>query len=217
MNQRPTNNMDDLRQPEGESEADLLISRIIDGEAGGDDRRRFEHLAASEPTLWRQLALRQQDTVLLAEQVERVTAGAVRTELRAPWLFPSRLGWTMALSGWAAVLIVALSWAMITLARQSTGGLEPTIVYQPNGLPQLTSEEHLERYLSAPYVLGPLSPVVTEAEELSDGRVALRFIRRIEEVAFLDPRAELPVDETGELTSDPARLRRSEPQVRPLD
>jgi hypothetical protein len=205
--------MDEPRQPEAESEADLLISRIIDGEVTPADRARFEHLAASEPTFWRQLAQRQQDMVLLAEQVERDTAGAVDIELRNSWLFPRRLGWTMAFSGWAAVIIVGLTWAMITLAQQGVRGPEPTIVNVPGPGMALTSEEHLDRYLRAPYVLGTLTPVVTEVEELSDGRVVVRFIRRIEEVAFLDPNAELPVDETGELTSDPAHLRRSEPRV----
>ena len=52
-----------------------------------------------------------------------------------------------------------------------------------------------------------LQPVVVDTELLSDGRVAVHFIRRIEEVAFLDPSQELPVNEAGELVKDPATLR----------
>ena len=57
-----------------ELEVEILITRLVDGEGTEEDRLRFDHLAASEPTLWRQLALRQQDMTLLAEQVRDATA-----------------------------------------------------------------------------------------------------------------------------------------------
>ena len=66
---------------------------------------------------------------------------------------------------------------------------------------------------SAPYVLGEWQPSVLEVESLSDGRVVVRFLRRIEEVAFLDPSRALPVDANGELTADLGLLRSSEPHV----
>ena len=62
----------------------------------------------------------------------------------------------------------------------------------------VSPEEHYQSYLSAPYVLGDMNPEVLEVQEMSDGRVAVHFVRRIEEVAFLDPQGELPVDDSGE-------------------
>ena len=72
---------------------------------------------------------------------------------------------------------------------------------------------HYARYREAPYVIGEMQPVVMEVEPLSDGRIAVHFVRRIEEVALLDPTAQLPVDENGELTRDLTTLRESEPEV----
>jgi hypothetical protein len=77
----------------------------------------------------------------------------------------------------------------------------------------LSPEEHYARYRSAPYVLGEMPPEVLQVDEMTDGRVAVHFMRRIEEVAFLDPTQPLPVDENGELTRDPIRLRTSEPKL----
>ncbi len=96
-----------------------------------------------------------------------------------------------------------------SLVALSTGDVNPTIIEARD----ISPEEHYRHYMSAPYVLGDMQPQVLEVEELSDGRVAVHFVRRIEEVAFLDPNRELPVDDSGELTSDPTRLRDSEPRV----
>lgn len=212
MNHSPSNSPPGKSRPEEESELDVLINRVIDGEVSKADRRRFDDLAASDPDLWRRLALRQQDMALLADQVGEATVGALHTDLPHRWLLPRRLSWPLALAGWAAVLIIALSWSLSALVDRDLSpmrGAGPIPVQ--NG--HLTAEEHLQRYLDAPYVLGDLQPTVLEVEPLSDGRVAVHFVRRIEEVAFLDPDRQLPVDEDGELTKDPIRLRESEPIV----
>jgi hypothetical protein len=198
---------------EDELEAEVLISRMIDGEAGDTDRARFELLATAEPDLWRQLALRQQDQTLLTEEVATATDAIDQIELRRSWLMPGRLTWVLSLSGWAALIIVALSWGATALMNQQLSAREhgPTL---EEASTLLSPEQHLLHYREAPYVVGDMEPEVLDVEPLSDGRVAVRFVRRFEEVAFLDPSRELPVDENGELTSDPLRLRQSEPQVR---
>ncbi len=192
---------------EEELEIEVLIGCLVDGEATEEDRSRFDLLAASEPSLWRQLALRQREMDLLAEQVMEETSTAVWVDLPRRWLVPSRLSWPMALSGWAALIIVAISWSMMAFGSRGTVTGSETIAEQ------LSPEEHYTRYLNAPYVLGEMEPEVVDVEELSDGRVAVRFIRRSEEVTFLDPEGELPVDEDGGLTKDPGKLRTSEPAV----
>jgi len=211
MNHAPSTPPPDSPQHEGDCELDILIGRMIDGEVSEEDRSRFDFLAASEPDLWRRLALRQQDMRLLAGQVDRTIAGAVHTELPRRWLLPGRLSWPIALAGWAAVVIIALSLALTALVER--GMNPPTMAQVPVAHDRLTPEEHYARYLHAPYVLGDMQPVVLEVERLTDGRVAVHFVRRIEEVAFLDPDRQLPVDEDGQLTRDPALLRQSEPVV----
>lgn len=188
--------------PDAENEADVLIARVIDGEATETDRERFDHLAAAEPTLWRELALRQQDHGQLTEEVRAATAGADRTELPRHRFIPRGVSWTLAASGWAAVLILSLSWGLI-----ATSGRRPAPIAKTA---TVTPEEHYQNYMEAPYVLGDMHPEVLEVQEMPDGRVAVHFVRRIEEIAFLDPESDLPVDETGELTRDPVVLRQAE-------
>ena len=198
--------MDDDGRIDPADEADVLIGRLIDGEASTTDRLRFDDLAAGRPSLWRRLALRQEESVILTAAVAEATHAAARRELPRRWLVPNGVSWTLALSGWAAVIIVAVSWGVVAL---SNGDVNPTVIEARD----ISPEEHYRHYMSAPYVLGDMQPQVLEVEELSDGRVAVHFVRRIEEVAFLDPNRELPVDDSGELTSDPTRLRDSEPRV----
>jgi hypothetical protein len=45
---------------------------------------------------------------------------------------------------------------------------------------------------------------------LPDGRKAVRYIRRIEEVLFLPPDQDVPVDDDGILTKPPSELRGEE-------
>lgn len=212
---------DDARRELPESE--VLMTRLLDGTASEEDRDRFEADAELDPSLWRALALRQQDAVALAAALEPVLEAADRIDLpparAAGRLLPRRLSWSLAFAGWAAVLVVAATWSIVALterARHLDGGAE--MVEAPiRAFERLSPEDAYHRYLDAPYVLGDMAPVVLETELLSDGRVAIHFIRRIEEIAFLDPLDELPITDDGELTSDPAELRRHEPVVRPLD
>ena len=207
MTQSRHHHVSDSPSPSGE--VDILISRLVDREAGPEEEARFSELAAVTPSLWRTLALQQRDAQALIEQVDRATWRASRTELPRRWLIPARLTWTMATSGWAAVLILALTWALATLVTSPRQ--QPPIKAMQTGY-VLTPEQHYERYREAPYVLGEWQPLVLEVEPLSDGRVAVYFIRRIEEVALLDPK-DLPLDENGQLTRDIEKLREAEPKV----
>ena len=182
-----------------ETESDLLITRIIDGEAAEEDRDRFNELSAMDPTLWRRMALRQQDMHALTDDVALATRAAVRVDVPRRWFAPGRLTWPLAMSGWAAMFILAATWW--ALLPQDDSATTP-----------LSHEQAFSRYLSAPYVLGDLKPEVLEVEPMVDGRVALRFVRRIEEIAFVDEKT-LPLDSDGALTKDLGRLRASEPDI----
>jgi hypothetical protein len=209
MSDRTTNHWNEGGRAAGNGlEAEVLIGRVVDGEATPDDRRRFERLATADPLLWRTLAIRQDDARALHEAFREATKRGLRAELPERRLRPT---WTLVLSGWAAMLFVATSWALVSIAADRAGG--PVAAAPVNQAPAvITPVEHLRAYLDAPYVLGDLEPVIVQVEPLSDGRIAVNFIRRIEEVAFFSP-ADLPLDESGELIKDPARLRSLEPSV----
>ena len=187
-------------------EHEVLIGRIVDDEASSSDRQRFEHLALSEPDLWRHLALRQQDMRALSAEVGRATAAARRVELPHDHHEEPRHTWAFALSGWAAMILVAVCWAIV--GRGTPVGPAPG---PGNAVTtQASYEESLQSYATAPYVLGQWQPLLLDTTPLSENRVAVRFLRRFEEVVIIDPTTELPVDEAGELTTDPVALRRSE-------
>jgi hypothetical protein len=207
-----------VHESDGEEAMDRLMTRLIDGEATLAEYDAFDEAAEAAPSLWRELATRQLDMRMLVDAVETHTAEAIRTPLPntnkpSIQIFPRKLSWPLTMSGWAAAVLALVAWAIIALANQ-----QQQIPSQPDIVPAaatmtLSAEDHYEAYRAAPYVLGEMQPVVLDVEELSDGRIAVRFVRRIEEVAMLDPEADLPVDDDGELTSDLRALRDSEPRV----
>ena len=205
-------------QDELAAETDLsigrIISRMIDGESTDADVEVFERRAAAEPTLWRQYALEQRDMEMLTKGVRDATAAGAAVDLDHAssnggplrGFLPGNLTWTLTFSGWAAMIIVGLTWGITAFSLRPEAKPQVTPTMMPF-VQQYTSEEHFQRYLDAPYVLGDMQPVVMEVKELSDGRVAVHFVRRSEEVLFLDVDAALPVDENGELLRDLSALR----------
>ncbi|MCP3903477.1 MAG: hypothetical protein GY715_07550 [Planctomycetes bacterium] len=194
-------------------EVEVLIGRLIDDEHTTEDQQRFEILADAEPALWRRLAQHHLDRRALAEEVALATFSAEHTRLPRRWFALPRLTWSMALSGWAAVLIMALSWGLVTMASQRPpiAMKDPAIVIQTPGLSPLSPEELLAQYLDAPWVLGEMQPVVLDVQEMTDGRIGINFMRRIEEVIFIAADEEGVLDENGELIADPATLRAKAP------
>jgi hypothetical protein len=195
-----------------------LMTRIIDSEADDADRRRFEQLAASDPSLWRKLAERQQDMLELSEDVASELAVAFQVNVdraqanlaadlkenaASPLYRP--LWWL----GWAAAIMLAAAW--VTVASLSPGTSDrPEISTLPalGAGDRLAPEQHLQRYLSSPFVVGELDPIMLKHEELDDSRIELRILRRIEEAYLLDRDDPLPIDADGRLIRDPAELQR---------
>ncbi len=194
-----------IQTPDDESEA--LIGRIIDGEATHQEREHFERSAAVESHLWQVLALRQLDMTLLTDRVVAQTDAADRVEIGA-----GGRRWTMnmplAVSGWAALLVVAVSWAGIASRGPDPGTLQvEPVVGSPGSGQSLTPDQHFKKYLGADYVIGELGPILLQTEKLGDGRHRLRFIRRIEEYVEVDVSHEDMIDEQGMFKVDRAELR----------
>jgi len=95
-------------------DGDLLISRIVDGEAAETDWRAFRAMAEREPSLWRELAEYQHDQAELCAAVSsaiRIADGVeapVHEEMHRRFADRSRLVSTW--GGWAAAAAVALVW-----------------------------------------------------------------------------------------------------------
>jgi hypothetical protein len=189
-------------------ELDVLMARLVDGEGDDPDIARFELAAADDPALAGRLARRVRDDALLAAavlpQVDELSRHALpealaRTRTARP---------LVAVAGWAAMLLVAALW------WATSAGTSPPIgrvVDAPSDPSALTPEDHLQWYLSAPFV-DEIPPTVLQVEDLGDGRYRLRYLRRFEEIGIYEG-ASPPVDESHHLSVHPASLaRESEPE-----
>jgi len=82
-----THDAPDHHEPAGLPDAadplDLLVDRLVTGEAGLDDWQAWQAHAARDPEAWRSLAVAQRDANALAELVADSDADAARTAL--PW------------------------------------------------------------------------------------------------------------------------------------
>lgn len=182
----PINHYDEELRPE------VLIGRLIDGEASENDRQMFERMADHQPALWRDLALRHEDAARLSASVEPMLDRLERAAAPMQQARETRrrlLTMPVALSGWAAMIIIGLTWAIVSMVHMNEQPANGNVVAQPPVSVPFTFTEHMERYRSAPWVLGEMQPHLMEWEELEDGRVRLRYLRRFEE-QLIAPKSE---------------------------
>lgn len=203
---------------------DVLIGRIVDGEASESQRQRFEMMAASDPLLWRSLALRQQDTAMLAVHVEPTLNAADRVDLpmhafehenqivgtiggdeQPAHALPARPSWWLAASGWAAVIGLAAVWGSGAFVGRGEHVGSTGLAADQRTAP-LSPEAHLKEYMHAPFVLGDMPPTLLQVEPLNDGRFAVSYLRRIVEVKYFDSPEQIPLDADGNLSATPHEL-----------
>ena len=109
------------------------------------------------------------------------TRSADHIHLPAIAIMPRQITWTHALSGWAAVLILCLTWSLVVVSGgKADSGLDKVNALIP--LPELTPEEHLRKYFNfSEFVLGEFRATLLQTTELDDGSLELRYMRRFEE------------------------------------
>ncbi len=182
MVRQPATEHQEMREPQ--FDAEVLIGRLVDGEATDDDRYRFERIAGMDHAMWRTLALRQLDMQALADRVASQTEIAERVEVGAAPA-RSRIGIAVTFSGWAAAAAVALWWALAAgpSGPRPGGSVVPAI--EPRRY-ELTPEQHLQEFLRASPSASELEPLLLDSERLEDGRYGYRILRRIEEYVISD-------------------------------
>ncbi len=186
---------------------EILIGRIVDHEATPQELERFEQMADDRSPLWRTLARQQIAMGLLADRVLDETAAgeAVEAVRRA-----GRGRLVLGLSGWAAVLVLGVWWAVVAGTQDATLSRRPPQLDRVVGASPASPtrpDEHLQKYLAAPFVIGVHDPIVLETEPLGAGRHRVYFMRRIEEYVDIDTPPDAVVDQGGRLKIDPADLR----------
>lgn len=197
------------------TDRDVLLGRVLDGEATPEDWSAFRALATREPEVWRDLAEAQQDRASLDEAVAR--ALLIADDIEAP--VEHRLGEHLAVrtrrvaswAGWALAAGLAIAAAVnpgAVRTGQQTGleaGAQPTVLNAAGVTPPsfASPEEALRAYFDAGSeqgrVLGEMSqPVVLGYAPAPGGKgVEVVYLRQIVERTIVDGVYEMAQDETG--------------------
>lgn len=205
---------------------DILISRVIDGEATPEDWTAFKALAAREPDIWRDLAETQQDHAELSAAVE--SAIAVADEIEAPIEvhFSDRLSEKLRLvgrwGGWAAAAALVAIWASGGLVFTPGSGQQAGLSGTFGATPEQTLNQYLKQGYETGRVVAPTySRVINDVLLDPDGRGYIIFYDLVipERAIIENPMIE-GVNEFGEPVTVPLRptepLRPTNPMNKPF-
>lgn len=194
-------------------ERDLLLSRVIDGEASPEDWSRLRAMAVADASVWRDLAETQHATAELSVAVGEAIAVADTIEAPVASLarlrFQNRLRSAGTWGGWAAAAALVLAWTFgsdlrpIGDQRAQTGDMVP-VQYRPPSTPDEALDQYLELGRKSGVVAG-VSPqlVVQSIRPIVDGerrRFEVVYVRQIVERAEVEALRQLgrpEYDETG--------------------
>ncbi len=208
----------DATTPDGR---DLLISRIIDAQAGAEDWQAFRAAAEHDPGIWRDLAEAQRQHELMCEGLRAASACADHVALPefitdgAP--LQRRLDGLARWGGWAAAAALVLVWATGTPVLHRAGHAQ-TAGLLPAGpaLHEATPDQALDRYLSAGRSAGTVvaevpEQLIVETTPRPDGSVEVVYLRQIIERRVTDRVYREVRDDTGRLV--PVAIPAAEIQV----
>lgn len=190
------------------ADKDLLISRVVDGEAGAADWDAFRALAARDPDLWRELAEAQRAhadlSAALAEAIAIADAVEAPVHEDMTRRFTDRWRMVGALGGWAAAAALALAWAT-GMAGEPVGSSSGD---QRASLPGVsafdTAAEAYQAYLrqgqQAGRVVGEVPAKVLLEAQPAQGAAGYEvlYLRQIMERAVVSDLYEFGVDERGQ-------------------
>ncbi len=193
---------------------DVLISRVVDGEATPRDWGALEDISAGDPGVWRELASAQRQQAELARCVEVATEAADRVDLPgddAPSIrLSARLNLAARWAGWAAAAMVALAWVGAGGPAAST-----TDVQSASLLPaSLGSDAALSLYLDKGKQEGRVlaempAKMLVGTRPAADGfGYEVVFVRQIVERTRVNDLYRLSSDEFGNAAPVPVRGRR---------
>lgn len=192
---------------------DVLLSRVLDGEASPEDWQAFKALAATDPAVWHELAAAQQDLADLSLAVGAAVARADSVDLPIEQHLGDRLTarvrQVVTWGGWLAAAGVTL--AALTGAMGSAGGSGGGV--QAAGFGAISTPEdalraYFEKGQQAGQVVGEVPErVVVRTEPMPNGAgFEVIYLRQIMERAVVPDLYRLGADELGQVV--PVRVDR---------
>lgn len=182
---------------------DVLITRVLDGEATPEDWAAFRALAEREPSVWRDLADAQQDRAELASALAEVLAVAdgvnAPIEVHAGERLSLRFRTAGAWLGWAAAATLAIG-AFVN--RGVPSGAMTGTEAQANLFPINSAEDALKLYMDKGQQAGSVLGQVPERLLVStrpspEGGYEVVFLRQILERQRIEDFYRVGRDEAG--------------------
>ncbi|MEL6798005.1 MAG: hypothetical protein AAFO89_14440 [Planctomycetota bacterium] len=186
---------------------DILVARVVDGEATSEDWRELRTIAASDQSIWAEIAEQQDLKRELDVAVEDAVSVAERVALpmheHASVAPNSRIKLALTAGGWLAAACVGIAWIVGMTPQQTltpaTSGA-PQNIAMPN--PINTAAEALAKYLelgqASGEVLGEMpSSVVIQRTPNPEGGYDVIYLRQIVEKTTVDGVYEAATDDTG--------------------
>lgn len=199
------------------SDHEVLISRVIDGEASSADWQSLRAMAERDPGVWTELEQTQdahQSLCVGLENVCRVVEAVDLPDSHPEQLVSGRLAKVGAWGGWLAAATLLLAW---TVGMPLSGdGHSATSSIGPNLGPEYvrvdTPEDALRAYVDrgrdAGSVVGLVAdPRIVETRPLPDGSgMEVLYVREILERRLVDQVYRLGKDEAGNIRPVQVRI-----------
>lgn len=184
--------------PDRNNDAEMLISRVVDGEATPADWQAFRAMAEREPSLWRDLAEYQHDHAELSAAVQ--AAIAMADDVEAPVgvemhrRFAERTRLVGSFGGWAAAAAIVLVWAVgmrgggygsSPLNVPNNASLGPNLTHNTAAAPMTAADAYqtyLDKGQESGLVVGEVpTRVLIEARPSKSGGYEVYYLRQIME------------------------------------
>ncbi|MGP1309763.1 MAG: hypothetical protein ACTS27_06165 [Phycisphaerales bacterium] len=198
------------RRPEDPRD-DVLINRVVDGEATPADWAELDVVAERDPSVWSRLAEAQRAHAALQRGVEDALTVAELVDLPHPSLRLER-AWNTRLrvwGGWLVAAVVALAWiGNFAQVRSLQQQQQTTQALQAGVTGNLTPEQLLEAYMAngkaEGRVVGEMPMVMLETVPTADGKAQITFVRPLVERVVVDQVYEVGQSDAGRPVPVPA-------------
>ncbi len=220
--------MTDLTKPErhpDDPRDDILINRVVDGEATPADWAELDVVARRDPAIWARLAESQRSHASLQRAVEDTLTVAELVDLPHPAERLER-AWDSRVrvwGGWMVAALVAIAWAgnfaQIRAMRAEQSGADPNAnTAELAGLTSLSPDQLLQAYMQSGIengrIVGEMPMVMLETVPTADGKSQITFVRPLVERAIVDQFYEMGQTDTGRLVpveADHSEFTRGQP------
>lgn len=147
---------------------DVLIGRVVDGEASTSDWDSLERIAGTDASVWERLGRAQrtharlerdvEDAIAIAELIDLPSAGSIAVQG-----FHSRgRQW----GGWAAAAVIGVAWLSIAGITGRGGPNQASVLPVREYTPDELLTQYLDKGQAEGRVMGEMAPMLVDARDL---------------------------------------------------